>query len=358
MIDLFRDVSEYCRLEIPKSHHRKIGIIGAGGIVAVAHLPAYELAGLPVHGITDLNLDKANELAEKFGIGRVYQNHQEMIDDPEIEVVDIAVPASEQPGIMLAALAAGKHILAQKPLATSVSAALALLEAVKSTKLLVAVNQQLRFDEGMAAAHRMVELGMIGEVTNFSITVNLDTPWELWEWAQSMERLEIMVHSIHYHDVVRWFMGEPESVYAIAGKAPGQLPIGETRTISSYRFNDGSSAVVHANHVNRGGDNTAEFRIDGTNGSIRGTLGLLYDYPTGRVDTLELNSKALPTDGWLPYPVTTRWIPHAFIGTMGSLLSAVATGTEMRSSLEDNVDTIKLVDALYTSVETNSVVKP
>ena len=300
MIDLFRDVSEYCRLEIPKSHHRKIGIIGAGGIVAVAHLPAYELAGLPVHGITDLNLDKANELAEKFGIGRVYQNHQEMIDDPEIEVVDIAVPASEQPGIMLAALAAGKHILAQKPLATSVSAALALLEAVKSTKLLVAVNQQLRFDEGMAAAHRMVELGMIGEVTNFSITVNLDTPWELWEWAQSMERLEIMVHSIHYHDVVRWFMGEPESVYAIAGKTPGQLPIGETRTISSYRFNDGSSAVVHANHVNRGGDNTAEFRIDGTNGSIRGTLGLLYDYPTGRVDTLELNSKALPTDGWLP----------------------------------------------------------
>ena len=358
MIDLFRDVSEYCRLEIPKSHHRKIGIIGAGGIVAVAHLPAYELAGLPVHGITDLNLDKANELAEKFGIGRVYQNHQEMIDDPEIEVVDIAVPASEQPGIMLAALAAGKHIPAQKPLATSVSAALALLEAVKSTKLLVAVNQQLRFDEGMAAAHRMVELGMIGEVTNFSITVNLDTPWELWEWAQSMERLEIMVHSIHYHDVVRWFMGEPESVYAIAGKTPGQLPIGETRTISSYRFNDGSSAVVHANHVNRGGDNTAEFRIDGTNGSIRGTLGLLYDYPTGRVDTLELNSKALPTDGWLPYPVTTRWIPHAFIGTMGSLLSAVATGTEMRSSLEDNVDTIKLVDALYTSVETNSVVKP
>jgi|TARA_B110000483_G_scaffold88315_1_gene108956 predicted dehydrogenase len=358
MIDLFRDVSEYCRLEIPKSHHRKIGIIGAGGIVAVAHLPAYELAGLPVHGITDLNLDKANELAEKFGIGRVYQNHQEMIDDPEIEVVDIAVPASEQPGIMLAALAAGKHILAQKPLATSVSAALALLEAVKSTKLLVAVNQQLRFDEGMAAAHRMVELGMIGEVTNFSITVNLDTPWELWEWAQSMERLEIMVHSIHYHDVVRWFMGEPESVYAIAGRTPGQLPIGETRTISSYRFNDGSSAVVHANHVNRGGDNTAEFRIDGTNGSIRGTLGLLYDYPTGRVDTLELNSKALPTDGWLPYPVTTRWIPHAFIGTMGSLLSAVATGTEMRSSLEDNVDTIKLVDALYTSVETNSVVKP
>lgn len=358
MIDVFKDVSEYCRLEIPKSNHRKIGIIGAGGIVAAAHLPAYQLAGLPVHGITDLSLEKAGELAQKFGIGRVYQDHQEMIEDPEIEVVDIAVPAAEQPGIMLSALAAGKHILAQKPLTTSVAAAVELLEAARSSGLQVAVNQQLRFDEGIAAAHRMVGLGMIGEITNFSITVNLDTPWELWDWAQSLEKLEIMVHSIHYHDVVRWFMGEPESVYAIAGKTPGQAPIGETRTISSYRFQNGSSALVHANHVNRGGDNYAEFRLDGTEGSIRGTLGLLYDYPTGRADTLEVNSKSLPTDGWLPYPVTTRWIPHAFIGTMGSLLAAITTGTELRASLADNVNTIKLVDALYRSVETNAVVKP
>jgi len=355
VIDQLREISDYCRLEIPAAHRRKIGVIGAGGIVAAAHLPAYDLAGLPVHGITDLNLDRARELAEKHRIGRVYESYEQLLADPEIEVVDIAVPASEQPKILLAALAAGKHVLAQKPLATSVEAAEELLTAANASGLVVGVNQQLRFDEGMAAAHRMVELGLIGEVTNFNITVNLDTPWELWDWAQAMPRLEIMVHSIHYHDVVRWFMGEPESVYAIAGRTPGQSPVGETRTISSYRFKNGSSALVHANHVNRGGDNLAEFRIDGSDGSIRGTLGLLYDYPDGRVDTLEINSRVMPTDGWMPYPVTTRWIPHAFIGTMGSVLAAVSEGTEVRSSLADNVNTIKLVDALYRSVETNQV---
>ena len=64
-----------------------------------------------------------------------------------------------------------------------------------------------------------------------------------------------------------------------------------------------------------------------------------------------------PTDGWVPYPVTQRWFPHAFIGTMGSVLEAIATGTEPRSSVRDNVKTIELVAAIYRSIESNEVVR-
>jgi predicted dehydrogenase len=202
----------------------------------------------------------------------------------------------------------------------------------------------------------MVELGWIGSVTSFSLSVNAFTDWSQWEWAQAMERLEIMVHSIHYHDAVRWFMGEPSSVYAVAGRTPGQFPVGETRTTSSYRFRDGSSALVYANHMNVGGDNTGVFRIEGTAGAIRGTLGLMYDYPDGRPDTLEVTSSIVPTDGWVPYPVTQRWFPHAFIGSMGSVLEAVATGSTPRSAVSDNVRTVELVDALYRSMDANEVV--
>ena len=111
------------------------------------------------------------------------------------------------------------------------------------------------------------------------------------------------------------------------------------------------TSVVHANHVNRGGDNYAEYRIDGDKGSIRGTLGLLYDYPAGRVDTIEINSSVIPTDGWLPYPVTTRWFPDAFIGTMGSVMEAISTGAPLRSSVAENVGTLKMVEALYASMD-------
>lgn len=356
MIEQFQSIADFCKLEIPKAHHRKIAVIGAGGIVSAAHLPAYDLAGLQVSGITDLNLDRATELAKLHNIGRVYDTVDQLLEDSSIEVVDIAVPAAAQPEILLRAIKAGKHVLAQKPLATSVAEAKNLSEEAFKTDRVVGVNQQLRFSEGIAAAYKMVQDGWIGEVSNFSITVNLDTPWELWDWAQQMEKLEIMVHSIHYHDVVRWFMGEPSRVYALAGRTAGQLPIGETRTISSYAFDSGATAVVHANHVNRGGDNLAVFRIDGDQGSIRGTLGLLYDYPLGRVDTLEVMSQSKLTDGWVPYPVTTRWIPHAFIGTMGSLLAAICDGSDVRSSLEDNVKTIELINALYESISSGKAI--
>lgn len=356
MIDLFADVSDYCRLEISEAHRRPVAIVGAGGIVDGAHLPAYALAGLPVAGITDVDLDRARAVAERHGIPRVYASLDELLADDDVTVVDIAVPVTEQPVIFRAAVAAGKHILAQKPFAVSPETAGELAELAERAGVVAGVNQQLRFDEGIAAAHRMVELGWIGEVTSLSLTVNIATQWELWEWAKEMERLEIMVHSIHYHDVVRWFLGEPTSVYAMGGRTPAQFPIGETRTVSSYRFG-AATAVVHVNHVNRAGDNSAEFRIDGASGAIRGTLGLLYDYPHGRTDTLEVFSSSLPTDGWVPYPVTQRWFPHAFIGTMGSVLDAIATGSAPRSSARDNVKTVQLVDALYRSMDTNQVVQ-
>jgi predicted dehydrogenase len=72
---------------------------------------------------------------------------------------------------------------------------------------------------------------------------------------------------------------------------------------------------------------------------------------------LEVTSSALPTDGWVPYPVTQRWFPHAFIGTIGSVLDAIATGSRPRSSVEDNVKTVELVEALYESMNTNQVVQ-
>ena len=82
-------------------------------------------------------------------------------------------------------------------------------------------------------------------------------------------------------------------------REPGQPEQGETRTISVLEFEGETRALLRSFHKNRTGDPRAEFRVDGTQGSIRGTIGLRSDYPRGRADTLELNSRALPTDGWL-----------------------------------------------------------
>lgn len=357
MISQFAAIESFCSLEIPEAHMRPIAIIGAGGIVCDAHLPAYAASRLDVVGITDLDGDRARDVASRFGIGTVYSSVDDLLADDRVAVVDIAVPYQAQPDLFRRAAAAGKHILAQKPLAATAREARDLADVAERAGIHAAVNQQLRFDEGIAAAYAMVDHGWIGTVSAMSITVNLTTPWHLWGWALTAERLEVLMHSIHYHDVIRWFLGEPVSVHCLAGRTRGQAPVGETRTVSSYRYADDVLAVVHANHVNKGGDNSAVFRIDGDRGSIRGTLGLLYDYPHGRPDTLEVMSEVVPTDGWTPYPVTQRWIPDAFSGTMGSLLAEIATGEPARTTLRDNVKTVELVEALYESITNRAEVR-
>jgi len=345
-------------LRVPVKHHRPIAVVGTGTIMDVAHLPAYRAGGLPVRGVFDVDRERAEEVASRHGIARVYADLDALLADDVVEVVDVAVPAPKQPAIVEAALRAGKHVLAQKPFAPDVATAARLVALAEDTGRVLAVNQQLRFDEGPAAAYAMVDRGWIGQVCSLTINVDIWTPWSDWPWLLDVPRLEIVYHSIHYHDLVRWFLGEPKQVYCLGGRTAGQRAVGEVRTTSSYRYAHDVVAVVQTNHTNRYGDARAEFRIEGTEGVIKGTLGLLYDYPHGRPDTLEITSAVLGTDGWLPYPVTTRWIPDAFLGPMGSVLATAAGGPPPRSSGRDNLGTLALVEALYASITSGDSATP
>lgn len=351
-------VRDEVRLRVPPSDRRPIVVVGAGAIVDTAHLPAYRAGGVSVVGLVDLDRRRAEEVAARHGIAQVHTDLVGALDHTGAEVVDVAVPADQQPAIVATALRAGTHVLAQKPFAPDVATGERLVRLAEERSRVLVVNQQLRFDEGAAAAYAMVRRGWIGQVSALTIGVDVWTPWSSWPWLLQAPRLEILYHSIHYHDLVRWFLGEPRRVFCLAGRRPGQEAVGETRTISSYRYHDDLIAVVAANHANSFGDARAEFRIEGTEGVIKGTFGLLYDYPTGRPDTLEITSTVLGTDGWLPYPVTTRWIPDAFLGPMASLLAAAGGGPPPRSSGRDNLGTLRLVEALYTSAATGESVIP
>ncbi|HEY4463119.1 MAG TPA: Gfo/Idh/MocA family oxidoreductase [Streptosporangiaceae bacterium] len=351
MLDLFAPIAAACDTSIAPEHRAPVAVVGAGAIVDVAHLPAYRRAGLEITGLFDLNRQRAHEVAARHGVPRVYTSLDELLGDEHVRVVDIAVAPQAQPGIVRQAIAAGKHLLGQKPFVPDANTGDELIELAEQGGLLIAVNQQLRYDEGMAAARAMVEAGWIGEVTAMTFTVNVATDWTPWPWLVQSDRLEIMYHSIHYLDAIRAVLGEPGHVFCTGSRTPGQLAAGETRTISTLVFPGDARGLVHATHENRTGDPEATFRIDGTDGSIKGTLGLLYDYPHGRPDTLEVSSRTVPTDGWLAYPVTSRWIPDAFAGPMGSLLRAMATGGQPYPTARDNLGTIRLVEALYTSMD-------
>ncbi|MCW2947624.1 MAG: gfo/Idh/MocA family oxidoreductase [Actinoallomurus sp.] len=356
MLDVFTPIAAACDTSIAPEHRLPIAIVGAGAIVDVAHLPAYRGTGLEIAGIFDLDADRAAEVAARHGIPRVYRSLDELLGDEHVRVVDIAVAPDAQPDIARRALSAGKDLLCQKPFVPDQKTGEEIIALAERHGRTIAVNQQLRYDEGIAAARAMVAAGWIGEVTAMTFTVNITTDWTPWTWLVRSDRLEIMYHSIHYLDAIRAVLGDPEVVFCTGGRTPGQVAAGETRTISTLVFPGDARGLVHATHENHTGDAEAIFRIDGSTGSIKGTLGLLYDYPHGRPDTLEVNSRVVPTDGWLAYPVTKRWIPDAFAGPMGSLLRSIATGGLPDPTARDNLGTIRLVSALYEAMDSRQSV--
>lgn len=351
MLDVLTGITDQARIEIPERNRRRIAIVGAGAIVDAAHLPAYRKHGLDVIGIHDVDSERARAVARRHDVPVVYDELEDLLQDERAEVVDIAVVPWAQAEIARKALAAGKHLLCQKPFAPDVATARELIALAEEGGRAVVVNQQLRFDEGLAAARAMVNARWIGQPTAITFDVDITTDWSAWGWLLEAPRLEIMYHSIHYLDAIRSIFGDPESVYASTATTPGQQPRAETRSVSILNYSDGRRAIVHVNHENRTPDARAEFRIDGAEGSIRGTLGLLYDYPHGRPDTLAVYSRTLPTDGWLPYPVTERWLPAAFAGPMATLLEEIESGRPASSRASDNVRTLSLVHALYESAE-------
>ena len=121
----------------------------------------------------------------------------------------------------------------------------------------------------------MLRRGWIGEPTTMSFTVNISTDWTAWNWLVESPRLDVNYHSIHYLDAIRSILGDPKTVFCTGSRTEGQLPIAETRSISTLIFPGDVRALVHVNHENRAREPEATFRIDGSDGSIRGSLGLL-----------------------------------------------------------------------------------
>lgn len=335
-----------------------IGIIGCGGIVNYAHLPAYEANGLNVVACYDADPEAARKTAEAHGIARVCDDLDALLAVREVEIVDIAVQPWHQRGIAERALAAGKHVLCQKPLAITLEDAVAIVAAGRRAGRKVAVNQQMRWSAGIAAARDLIGQGYIGQPTDAQIQVSTNTPWHLWPWLAESPRLEVEYHSIHYLDAMRSLFGDPEWVTSRHARYPKQGARAETKTVTVLDYADGLQALVAVNHHDESPDGYATFRFLGTQGIIKGTIGLMYNYPHGRPDTFEVHRHADAPDDWQAIALEGLWIPDAFIGPMASLMAAIQTGGAPDTDAADNLRTLRVVEAAYRSAQENRSVRP
>jgi predicted dehydrogenase len=328
-------------------HNYGIAIVGAGTIVRFAHLPAYRRWGLRVVGVTDVDQDRARGLAKDLEVPKVYADLSELLSDDEVQIVDIAVPASRQPDIACRVLESSRHVLCQKPFAEQYTSARKVVELAEVRNLKLAVNQQLRWTPAMRAVKELIRRGWLGQVLRAEFEINL---WEgLTGWLTETNPFDLIYYSIHFYDVSRFLYDEPQWVYSICGKWPGQTMKGETRTNTLLEYSTGLQLLHRTNHHNITKENYATFRVEGTDGVAKGTFGIHYGYPHGRPDTFHFMTKHYVPSYWLEARFQERWMPDAFAGPMLSLIEAIATGSEPATSGRDNLKSLRIAFAAQKS---------
>ena len=342
------------------SQKRPIYIIGAGGIVNDAHLPAYKIADFNVQGIFDINFEKAKATAEKFSIPNVFPNLDEMITSASPDAIyDIAVPGSQTIPV-LTELPNGSAVLLQKPMGENYNEAKQILKIVQHKKLLAAVNFQLRYAPYILAAKKFILDGSLGEPNDIEVNVNVYTPWHLWDFLKSSPRIEILYHSIHYVDLIRNLLGNPRSMYAKTTKHPSMKQLASVRSNIIMDYGDLIAANILTNHCHNYGTPKQQsyIKFEGSKGAIKINFGALIDYPRGGADSFEY---VLLEDGkepkWKEMKIEGSWFPHAFIGSMAQLmLAAEGTINTPDNSVEDCIHTMACVEAAYKSSEQGGVV--
>lgn len=338
----------------------KIGCIGAGAIMANCHLAAYDMAGFPVAAIASRTKANAQKVADQWGIPRVHDTPEALIADPEVQILDIAYPPDQQPALIRAALKQPhiKGILAQKPLALSLSEAIALRDEAAAAGKILSVNQNMRYDQSMRVLKEIIDRGDLGDIVYAQIDMHAIPHWQ--DFLRAYDRLTFSNMSVHHLDALRFLFGDPDEITTLTRTDPRtQFPHKDGITVSTLRFPSGVMAVsiedVWSGPREEGykDDQHIHWRVDGTLGVAKGTIG----WPVGQPSTLTYASKKTTGGDWVTPTWDTHWFPHAFIGVMEQLQHAVATGAAPALTVADNVKTVALIEAGYRSMAEGRTVK-
>ena len=330
---------------------RPIVVLGAGGIVRAAHLPAYAKAGFPVIAIVDSATGKAAELATEKGIAHSFDSIQEAVHfAPSDAIFDIAVPASQIMTI-LPQLPSGAAVLLQKPMGETLEEATAIRDHCRQRGLVAAVNFQLRYSPNNLAALALERAGLIGELHDMEVHLalthrgssgpssQLHHGWRFSTTASTTSTSSAPGSATPRASTQRQF----ETRRPRRSQPPSPRSYWTTVSGSAYLSSRITATIFRRRR-------TAALCNGKTGGAIRMDMGVNLDYPKGVPDTLSYAERGSSNPQWIDLPVKGNWFPDAFVGSMGALQSYVEGSiAELPIGFESAYETMALVEAAYRS---------
>jgi len=334
----------------------RFGIVGAG-VWGETHAYLYqEHPNVEVSAICDLDVARARRLAAKFSIPGVFSDHNEMLRHAELDAVAIVTPDFAHGKIAVDCANAKKHLLVEKPLATTREDVKAIVEAAERNHVRVMVDLHNRWSPPFAVAKQSLDSGELGDPVSAYFRLN-DIKWvatDMLPWAAKSSILWFL--GSHTVDTLRWFFSdEVEQVYSVSSS--GVLKRLGVDTVDVYQtileFRNGGIASIENGWITPNTHpcvNDIKFNITGTKGMIN--LDLSNNQMIERF-TEDKNDR--------PDVLVRHFIHGKAKGfayeSIRHFVDCLVTGEDFLVSIQDAANTSLTVLAILESAATGKVVK-
>ncbi|HWQ12474.1 MAG TPA: Gfo/Idh/MocA family oxidoreductase, partial [Roseiflexaceae bacterium] len=310
---------------------------------AAQHLAAYRHAGYNVVALCDRNEHKARDRqARYFPEAATYTDYHDLLRRDDIEVVDLTPHPHDRTPIIEAAIAAGKHVLSQKPFVTDLDAGERLCALAERRGVALAVNQNGRWAPHFSYLRQALRAGLLGELASAHLSVHWDHSWIIGTPFEEIHDLVLYDFGIHWFDIVTAFFGGRESrrVYAATAHAAGQRarPPLLAQVLAEY---DGAQASLAFNAAVVHGQQDRTY-LAGSRGTAI-SVGPSLSNQEVTVFTAE---------GFWRAPLSGTWFREGFHGAMAELLCAVEERREPSNSGRENLRSLALAFAAIASAHT------
>ena len=337
-----------------------VAVLGCGKIAQVRHIPEYA-ANENVHlvGFYNPTASRAEDMAQKYG-GKVYLSPEELLADPEVEAVSVCSANYAHASLTIAALEAGKHVLCEKPMATTWEDCEAMLAAAEKSgkRLLIAQNQRLA--KAHTVAKSLLTEGLIGNVITFRTTFGHGGPetWSItpgkntWFFDKKRAAMGAMADlGIHKTDLIRYLLGKDvvrttARLTTLDKRGPDDELIGvDDNAICIYEMEGGSIGTMTVSWTYYGAEDNSTI-LYGTKGIMR-----IYDDPAHSI----VVKLADGTEKFFDVEQIQTNDNQTASGVIDEFVAAVA---ENRPSILDAEGVMNSMKAVFASIQSSETGAP
>lgn len=330
----------------------RIAIVGAGAIAQRNATEAAQSGAATIAGIFDINVKVARDMGRKLS-APVFSSYEEVLASRDVDAVLMSTPHHVHRTMTEQAALAGKHVLVEKPLATTLEDAEAMIYACRRAGVALTVNYSFRYLPQVRKARQLIQEGALGDITGVQLIAHQFKDRGYWmgarsnspdDWRASRQKCGggfLIMTICHNVDYLYYVTGlKATRVYSEWATLASPGDVEDIISVSS-RWGDRTVGSLSASSIMRGADTTEE-RIWGTNGTMIMSAGSLSCYSTRPIDGKKPGQlhqyTRFPAVNW-----TGEWIRD--------FVSAVRGGREPEIGGREGWENLAFILTAYRSME-------